>query len=217
MSVFEKFTGENGFAGALTRFIDLVFVGFVWLAVSLPAVTLGASSAALYYTVVKVIRHERGRLLPSFFASFRANFRPATLALLAVLGYAALGCADLWALAQLGRGPGSGSILYDLNLAFFIPAALALPWLFAYISRFENSLGDTLRCVFVLLIRNFPRTLLLLLILGGAGLICWLIPELAPLLPGPCCLLMSLVIEPVFRALTAARETDSNADPWYNE
>ena len=39
---------------------------------------------------------------------------------------------------------------------------------------------------------------------------------LLPLLPGAVCMLMSLIIEPVFREYTA-EQGDENTDAWYNE
>ena len=48
---------------AITAVIDIVTAGLLWLLCSLPLVTIGAASTALYYSVVKCIRHERGRLV----------------------------------------------------------------------------------------------------------------------------------------------------------
>ena len=189
----------------------------VWLVTSLPVVTAGAASTALYYTVVKVVRHERGRLLPSYFAAFKSNFKESTRALLLLLGYAALGAADMYALALMGLGRDSGSAVYYLSILFFVPPVLTALWVFPYVSRFGNTLKGTLKYVWYLLIRNFGKTLLLAAITGGTVLICWLMPLITPLLPGVSCFLASLVIEPVFRSITESDDGDGNADPWYNE
>ena len=82
---------------AITAVIDIVTAGLLWLLCSLPLVTLGASSAALYYCVVKCIRHERGRLVKSFFAAFRRDFKAATLLWLIFLAAALLLGADVYA------------------------------------------------------------------------------------------------------------------------
>lgn len=217
MGVYERFTGENRFNSAISGFLELLLLGLVWLAVSLPAVTLGASTTALYYTVVKVVVHERGKLLPTFFRAFKSNFRQSTVIWLILAGYAALGAADMYALGALGCGRGSGSVLYYISILYFVPAALTALWVFPYVSRFSVGTGAALKYVWYLLIRNFGRTLLLCLIAGGAAAVCWLIPLISPLLPGVCCFLVSSVIEPVFRAITAEKEDDGNRDKWYNE
>lgn len=41
---------------------------------SLPVITIGAYSTALYYAVVKSIRFEEGKPVQEFFRSFRMNF-----------------------------------------------------------------------------------------------------------------------------------------------
>ena len=54
---------KSKFVDALGGFIDLTVAGIMWLVCSLPIVTLGASSTALYYTVVKCVRRDRELLL----------------------------------------------------------------------------------------------------------------------------------------------------------
>ena len=44
----------------------------------------------------------------------------------------------------------------------------------------------------------------------------WLLPQILPLLPGVFALLMSLTIEPVFRAYTTEQDS-GGGDAWYNE
>ena len=62
--------------------------------------------------------------------------------------------------------------------------------------------------------RRIGRSLLLALELLGALGIAWLLPQIAPILPGAVALVMSLTIEPVFRAFT---EDADAVDPWFNE
>ncbi len=199
---------------ALTAVTDLIAVGLLWLLASLPLVTVGAASTAAYYAVVKCIRHERGRLWASFWGSFRGNFRQSTLCWLLALAYLLLGAVNLYALGQLGER--AGTLLIDAARLFFVPAAITLPWLFPYISRFENSVGGSLKFAVWLSVRHVGATLLMLLELGLFALIVWLMPLLLPLLPGPLFLLLSLRVEPALRRLTEGAK-DDNPDPWYNE
>ena len=199
---------------ALTAVTDLIAVGLLWLLASLPLVTAGAASTAAYYAVVKCIRHERGRLWPSFWGSFRGNFRQSTLCWLLALAYLLLGAVNLYALGQLGER--AGTLLINAARLFFVPAAITLPWLFPYISRFENSAIGSLKFAVWLSVRHIGATLLMLLELGLFALIVWLMPLLLPLLPGPLFLLLSLRVEPALRRLTEGAQ-DDNPDPWYNE
>lgn len=207
----EKF---SRIAEAVSGVIDLIFAGLLWLLCSLPVVTIGASTTALYYTVMKCVRHNRGRVAPTFFHGFRSNFRTATLIWLLFLLWIAVGAADAYAFGRMGYGP--GTVLHSLSRLFFVPPLLYFPWVFAYISRFENSVKGTLKFTGWLMLRYFGRSVLLAAELAGFLLIGWLMPALIPLLPGAVCLLMSLTIEPVFRTFHPESGNPS-VDEWYNE
>lgn len=194
--------------------IDLIWSGLLWLVCSIPVFTLGASSTALYYTVVKCVRHDRGRATPMFFSAFRSNFKKSTLIWLIFLLYLAVGAADayLWSAMGMERG----STLYYFSRLFFLPPVLCFPWMFAYLSRFDNTVKGSLKYVGYLALRNIGRTLLLGIELSASALIVWLLPAVALVLPGAVCLLMSVHIEPVFQPLTKDA-TGGDIDDWYNK
>ncbi|MBR0162606.1 MAG: YesL family protein [Oscillospiraceae bacterium] len=198
----------------LSALIDLLFAGILWLVCSLPIITLGAASTALYYAVVKCVRHNRGRLSSTFFSSFRQNFRQATLVWLLFLLYLLIGAADTYAIEQMGFG--SDSVLYLFSRIVLLLPGFLFPWIFAFISRFENTIKGSLQFCCWLMMRHLGRTLILALELALALLIVWLLPQIFPLLPGAICLLMSLTIEPVFRQFQTEEENTS-IDSWYNE
>ena len=197
----------------LSGLIDLIVAGLLWILCSLPILTIGASSTALYYAVVKCVRHNRGRLTPTFFSGFRSNFRQATLTWLLFLAYALIGLADAYAIGKMGFGP--GSILHHFSRLFFLPLLIFFPWVFAFISRFQNTVSGTLKYCGWLALRYPGKTLVLVLELAGFLLISWMLPPLIPILPGIFCLLMSVTIEPVFKTLHS--DDNSAQDPWYNE
>ncbi len=203
---------ESKIGAALTAAIDIITAGLLWLLCSLPVITLGASSAALYYGVVKCIRHERGRLVKSFFSAFRRDFKTATLLWLIFIAAALILSADVYAFERMGGGSALGmigKILLLALLAFF-------PWVFAFVSRFSNSVSGTVKFSGYLALKHIGTTLLMTAELLGFGLIVWLMPPLVFLLPGLVCLLLSLHIEPVFKSVTAEMST-SDGDDWFNE
>lgn len=203
---------KSRIGSAVSRLIDLIVAGLYWLICSLPVITIGAASTALYYAVVKCVRHERGRLTGVFFSAFRREFRQSTLTWLIYIGYTAVIAADAYAIGAAGLG----GVLGILRWVFFLPALLSLPWMFAYISRFSNNIKGSFKFVGWLTLRNIGRSVLLVAVLVAVGVIVYLTPLLLPLLPGAVCMLMSLIIEPVFREYTA-EQGDENTDAWYNE
>ena len=198
----------------LSALIDLIWAGLLWLVCSLPVLTIGASSTALYYAVVKSIRQERGRVSSCFFHAFRINFRQATVLWLLCVLVLLLGIGDAYAISRMNLG--GHSPLPVLSRIFLLPVPLLFPWLFSYLSRFDNTVINTLKYCAFLAMRNVGRTLVLFLELAVFLLICWMIPFLIPFLPGAFCMLMSLHLEPVYRGITLGQES-TDADPWYNE
>ena len=104
---------ESKLHAVLTAILDIVWLGILWLLCSLPILPLGAASTALYYSMVKCVRHERGHATREFFRAFRLNFRQATLLWLICLGVILLGLGDVYAFSQMGVR--AGELLYVLS------------------------------------------------------------------------------------------------------
>ena len=102
-----------------------------------------------------------------------------------------------------------GKLLLLALLAFF-------PWIFAFVSRFSNTVGGTLKYCGYLALGHIGTTFLMTVELIGFGLVVWLMPPLVFILPGLVCLLLSLHIEPVIRSITADM-TVEGGDDWFNE
>ena len=64
---------------ALNFIADVMVLHVLWLVHSLPLVTIGASTTALYYAMMKRIRTNEGQVTANFRQSFKANFRQATI------------------------------------------------------------------------------------------------------------------------------------------
>ena len=68
--------------GKVYRFMEKItnclIVSILWTIFSLPIITIGASSTALYYTVYKVIRNDTGHIWREFWNAFKNNFKQST-------------------------------------------------------------------------------------------------------------------------------------------
>lgn len=211
-------TKSPKFSGAYSSFsciVDIIYIGLLWLVCCLPIITVGPACTAMYYTMVKCVRRGRGHVTGEFFAAFRRNFLPSLKVWLIFLLLISLWLSNLIINGQ--TDPEGASLMSKISSLLIIPLCFPMSWAFAYISRFDNSLGDTLKFSLFLSIKNFVRTVIILLTGAAFVLIAWMFPALLPLLPGFACLLISLHTEPVFKAITAEFENDGNEDKWYNE
>ena len=54
---------------------DIIIAGFLWLIFSIPIITIGPASIALYYTVAKVCRRKRDTVWHAFLHAFKINLK----------------------------------------------------------------------------------------------------------------------------------------------
>ena len=84
----------------LTKLTYSAYLNILWLVCSLPIVTIGASTTALFYVTLKMAEDRDDGLTRMFFKAFRENFKPATKLWLILLAVAvsslrmALCCAE---------------------------------------------------------------------------------------------------------------------------
>ena len=65
----EIFGLDGGIMKFLSKVSDICIISILWLICCLPIVTIGASTTAAYYTMVKVVKREIGTLHKEFFRS----------------------------------------------------------------------------------------------------------------------------------------------------
>lgn len=58
-----------------TRIFDVIVLSLLWVVFSVPIVTLGPATAALYYSAVKCVRFKEEGTYKNYFDSFRENLR----------------------------------------------------------------------------------------------------------------------------------------------
>ena len=98
------FSYESKFGQILLKLCYSCYLNLLWFVCCLPIVTIGASTAALYYCTLKIADDEHTHMAPMFFRAFKENFRQATVLWLILLAVGIL----------LG---GDGYIVYHLRAA----------------------------------------------------------------------------------------------------
>jgi len=138
------------------QFADLVLLNILTLLCSIPIITIGASTTALYYAVDKLQQNE-GRLFRAYFRSFRENFLPATLLWLILLsvGIALLFCGVFSYTA-------ANSILLCLTGAALFLWCLVVSWLFPLLAKYLFPMKYGLKNAFLCGILYFPTSLLMI-------------------------------------------------------
>ena len=157
------FNMDNGLFRFLGRMADLMILNLLFILCCIPVVTAGASLTAMYYVALKLWDNEEGYISRNFFHSFRQNFKQSTILWLITLAVGFLFFMDFRILSVM-----EGSYVKVLQIMVSAVAIISLivaEYTFPVLSRFDNSIKNTLRNALLMAIVNFPYTLVILIIL----------------------------------------------------
>lgn len=207
---------RSRFAQAFFQVTDMALLSVLWIVCSLPLVTMGAASCALYYSVVRGIRQNAASSLTKlFFSSFRTNIRQG-IAFSLLIG---LPCAVFAAVAYV-------TVMVDLGTFGLVYRFLSI-WLIAFalliaqnafpvIGRFTLPGRDVFAASIGLIRAGIGRQLLLFASFSLLALVCFLYPPCLLLAPGLYAYACSLTLENLFpRVLSYTDPLDRPPeDPW---
>lgn len=146
----------------LSKMADLMILNIITLLLCLPIITAGDAMTALYYMTIKIVRGEECYIVRGYFKSFKENFRQATIIwILALLVFFIL--AGDFVIIRSGA-LAMGNVMTVLLIIVSIIYAFTMFYVFPVLSRFENTVKNTIRNAFLMSILNLPRTILLVII-----------------------------------------------------
>ena len=193
---------------------QLILLSILWTVCCLPIITVGASTVALYYTVVKVLRRNQDSLFAAFFREFRNNFLQSLNINMVFLCY--FGILAYFAIPRLSATQSGADIGFYALVGLAILGALPLSFVYPTISRFYHKGGALVRFL-LMVVGKHPHIVLGCTLLLAAGILLVLSNPAALLfVPGVVCYVQSLLLEPVFRKYSAA-DSDPNYEMWYGE
>lgn len=208
------FDPDNVVFRNLARLTDVVGLSLVWLIFSLPVVTVGPASAALYHAVRRCVVEREYGTYTIFWRSFRQNLKTglaATVLVLIAAGILGIGRqVMLTAASQLG---GYAVVLYYAYLVLLTVPGGILCWMFPLLSRYQVNLVELLGRSAYVAVRFLPSTIILVLLLLEVIQSCIAVFPLVLAAPAVECLLASLFIERAFRRLTPSQEEGSGDAP----
>lgn len=189
----------------LARITDLITVSVLWIFCSLPVVTMGASTTALYTMTLRMVRGEEGKISSGFFQAFRENLKKGTIIylLMAVLLTA------LWLYWNIvGLLPESMQVFFrGVSLLFFIFWLMEETFVYAVLARFENSVWNIMRNAWLMAAGHLHFFVLAVLIAGlplwtfllNTALFIRFLPLWILLSPGLCAWLNSYLFHQCFK------------------
>lgn len=203
----------------LNRTGNIILATILWLVGCIPIVTIGASTAALYYTMVKSVRKEVGYVHAEFWRGFKLNFKKGVAATVLLL---ALGIVlGLEMRLVFENGVEVSQIWYSLSGLLILLMVLVVLYLFPVMSRFDMKLGRLCMLAFVISIRYWYITVALIAGLAVVVLAqLYLLPiPLILLTPGLWCYASSFLVEKAMKPYMPKSQTPEGEDQpenWYD-
>lgn len=215
------FNLENGFFSFMGKVWDMILLSILWVVLCIPIVTIGPATTALYYTVVKVIRRERGYVFREFFHSFKDNFKLGliTSVIYVVLAYI-LYVDYIYANSLKATNPNQAYLFFAGFNAITLVAIAVLAYIFPVLSRFTLNLKGLFKTTFLMAMKHIFTTIALIVIIGASGLVLSIVIPAILFMPSLCCLLCSFLIERVFKKYMPVPDQtpeESCKDQWYLE
>lgn len=162
MNINGLFNPNNMFFRFMSRISDLMILNFLWIICSLPIITIGASTTALYNVTLKLVDETDGYLFSDFFKSFKENFKKATIIWSIILFVFFIIGVNLtfWIKYTSIAGYIPMSIILFI-LFLFLPTEI---YIFPILSNFKKTIKETIKYAFIISIKYLPYSLIIILI-----------------------------------------------------
>ena len=142
------FSYESKFSQLLLKLCYACYLNLLWFVCSLPIFTIGASTTALYYACLKIVREEENHPARQFFRSFKENFRQATQLWLILLAAGLFLAADAYVVYHLRQSStGTPAVLWTIVLAVLIAAGVVYIIVLEHVFPLLASVSNTNRAM----------------------------------------------------------------------
>lgn len=183
----------------LTTLWDVMYMSILWVVFSIPIVTIGASTTALYYVATKKVTNREGTyIIQDFWRSFRGNFIQSTISFLLLVVVGGIIWGNFMLLNQMEFG--AFGFVVRLVLMFVAIQLLFLTTvIFAVIARFELTLMPALKASFSLANKHLLTTVGNITILLGILYITLRAPVIILFSMGIYCYISSFALVKIFK------------------
>lgn len=154
------FNFDSKFFRFLSKIADLFVLNILFLICSLPIITVGASTTAMYTVTKKMAENKEGYIIRTFFKSFKENFVKSTIMWIIMLVALAVVVVDL----LIGNAIPSETFQYLFKGAMLLSIILvvgAMMYALTLQCTFENTLKNTLKNAVLMVFIHLPWTLLI--------------------------------------------------------
>lgn len=192
-----------------TLLADLIILTILWLICSIPVITIGASTTALYYVTTRQLSNREGYVSRDFFRSFKQNFLEAT-AMTLILGVIAV---VLFININLFVPDSTiNTIIYLIQYVLLYELLIFSIYVFPVLSRFDLKLGALIKTSIFMANRHLLTTFTCALLFVAIVMIVLKCGILIILCAGAYAILTSLMFMKLFRKYVPDMDKDKPED-----
>lgn len=156
------FSIDSSLMRGMSKVADLMILNLLFILTSIPIITIGASMSAMHYVLIKINKNEGSYVAKMYFSSFKENFVQGTVLWLVNIAGIALFAYDVYVFFFANNTLPTLALIFVLAVGvLFIMTTI---YFYPLQARFINPVGKTIRNAFFVMILNFPKSILIMLI-----------------------------------------------------
>lgn len=156
---------DNVVMRALSRVCDFMLLNIMWIICSIPIITIGASTTAMYTVMLKLVKNEEGYIVKGFLGAFKENFKKSTIMWLILLVVGIIIGIDIRFSAVMQST--MRTIFQSIFLVLGVVWLCMVIYVFPLTARYENTIKNTFKNAVLLSVAKLPYTVLMLIITQG--------------------------------------------------
>ncbi len=159
----------------MTMLYQLVMLNLLWCITSIPLITVGASTTALFYVIGKIVRKEEVHEFRDYIKSFKNNFKQATCIWLILCAAYLMIFINL---SFLERYNTLGGLMLAVQLPVLVQVVIVTVFVFPLLSRYESNTIGIFKASWILGIKHIFSCLASLAIVAAVIILARAVPAL---------------------------------------
>ncbi len=169
--MFGIFNLDSPIGRAMNTVADIMILSVLWLACSLPVLTVGSATTALYYASMRSVRQE-GSVFKDFFLAFRDDFKKSLMFTLLLAGAILLIGGDFWIFSKLQIA--GENVLRIILYAVIFLLIMIVSYFFPLLARYDATVKAHMKNAFLLSVSN-PLTTVVIAATNAAPILLFLL------------------------------------------
>jgi uncharacterized membrane protein YesL len=195
---------------------DMLILMILWAVCSLPVITIGASTTAVYYVTTRMLSNREGYIAKDFFKSFFSNFIKATLVTVLIGVMLVVEYINIMAMDK-------SSLLFPVQFFIVFEIVAFALFVFPLLSRFNMKFFELLRNAFFMANRHLLTSISCIIMIGAVVFLLNVLT--APFYVYPIVLMLafaiyatvtSMMFMNIFRKYVPEMDVDDNDPDYFN-